>query len=304
MPNGEEGQDVATIHACQLRGRLTLKECIQNTHAVRPSEAIVIRGLVVAVIVRGQAYRLAYWIAWHLALGVEHIVIFDNGANYNVSSLRSPRVEIRAMRGHKVQTVAYDAAIATFRGKDDDYFVGCWDVDEFMLPIGKDALADEIERCRRSPACAGLRYNTLVSEGVRTPWVGPSQSPLWHLRRGTVHDVVKTIVRASHHGRWRTPHAIFPRTGCVMDENWRCPTRPNMPFFREANATRFALLHLHCTTLFDWIVKKSTTGRIDEDSRNRCPTCRGTWANISAEYVETCTRKSSAATAIPPACSL
>lgn len=291
---------MATTQACRRRGVQALRGCIQNTHGLLPINARVIPGLIVATIVRGQAYRLAYWIAWHLALGAERLVIFDNGANYNLSSLLSDRVEVRKMHGHNMQIVAYDAAIETFRNRSDDCFLACWDVDEFLLPMGHDTLSDEVVRCRRTPACAGLRYNTLVSEGMRAPWTSNSSSPLWNVHRGTLQNVVKTIVRVSHHGRWRTPHATFPQRGCVMDEHWRCPNPPNMPFYRKPTATRFAVLHLHCTTEFDWIVKKSTTGRIDESTLNRCSTCRGSWRNISHEYVATCTRPSSAAISLAP----
>ena len=73
-----------------------------------------------------------------------------------------------------------------------------------------------------------------------------------------------------------------------MDEDWKCPFNGFMPFYRKASSHRFAILHLQCTTLFDWIVKRSTTGRIDEDAHNTCPTCRASIDNITREFHATC----------------
>ena len=82
---GEE--DNATKVACRQQGYNTLNACIGNMKTVLPIKTQFITGFVVAAIVKGQAYRGAYWIAWHLYAGAEHIIIFDNGKNSGLSSL-------------------------------------------------------------------------------------------------------------------------------------------------------------------------------------------------------------------------
>lgn len=192
----EQGIDVATQFFCEQRGFSTMSKCIGNSKVISPIDVPIIYGFVVALIVKGQAYRLAYWIAWHLHLGVERIMIFDNGKNYGISLLKSERVEIHSIRGHSVQIKAYDIAIHSLK-RSGDYFVGCWDVDEFLLPRSNVSLSDLISTCRNTNDCAGLRFNTLVSEGVITQPQKIINSPLWNITSVSPHDVVKTIVRVS-----------------------------------------------------------------------------------------------------------
>ena len=50
--------------------------------------------LVVAVVVRDQSRLLKYWVAWHLLLGAHHVIVYDNGSQFEsqVAALLAPYV--------------------------------------------------------------------------------------------------------------------------------------------------------------------------------------------------------------------
>ena len=285
----------ATKFVCREWFRQPTSRCIANNHTVHAPPRTHCKSddrFWVASIVRGQAYRVAFWVSWHLQMGASRILLYDNGLNYGLHLIDNERVTVVSMPGAHTQTKAYDDAIARARARRSDIFVGCWDIDEYLYPMNRSCVSQMIDRCAATQ-CAGIRLNTIVTTAAHR--LARYESPFSLTRYTASHTttVVKTIVRAWLHGTWRTPHAIFPRSGCVHDERSECPKIPNMPFDRRhGSVDAFSIVHFHCTTPFDWIVKKSTTGRIDFNKRNPCPTCNGTMSAILNEYASVCVNSS------------
>ena len=159
---------VATIHACQLRGRLTL------TSAYRTPTPSFQRG-----------HRDPWpccggdcpWPCIVRCTGSRGTRAGDTSSSSTTGPTTTCRRCARlGWRSERCVVTSTDRGVRRRHrnafADDTTVAAGTWTVDR------ERRAADEIERCRRSPACAGLRYNTLVSEGVRTPWVGPHSAPL------------------------------------------------------------------------------------------------------------------------------
>ena len=249
----------------------------------------------VAAIVRAQAYRAAHWTAWHLALGASQVLLYDNGQNAGLELLGAhPAVKIIpwAIQRPDAQVLAYDDALRR-QATDNLTLVACIDIDEYLLPNNTQCMGPFIDRCLESPECAGLKVNTRVTDAALASRALRRYASPFALHRyevGTVTVEVKSIVRASdaHYSQWRTPHGIYTKAGtCMFDENWRCSR--GLAFQRRKSTTNeIALVHFHCTTLFDWVVKKAAVGRVDVSDRNPCNTCGANFSVISAEYVRVC----------------
>jgi hypothetical protein len=249
----------------------------------------------VAAIVRAQAYRAAHWTAWHLALGASQVLLYDNGQNAGLELLGAhPAVKVIpwAIQHPDAQVLAYDDALRR-QATDNLTLVACIDIDEYLLPNNTQCMGPFIDRCLESPECAGLKVNTRVADvalAFRALRRYASPFALHRYEVGTSTDTVKSIVRASnaHYRQWRTPHGIYTQAGtCMFDEEWRCSR--GLPFSRPKPTTHtIAVAHFHCTTLFDWVVKKAAVGRVDVSDRTPCHTCGANFSVISAEYVSVC----------------
>ena len=274
---------------------------ISSRGQVRPSVWL-------AAIVRDQSDMLQEWLLWHLLLGVSHVLLYDNGSmdQRMLRGVLSPFTEAGAvtlvsMPGHGIQTVAYDDAILRARRKASAPFVACWDVDERVVPHGWGCLPDMLAHCTAERKCGGMRLNTRVTTGTAVELKNPpkrvSHTLLQQLhynvgsfRHPMARSVVKTIVRPTTHGTWKTPHSTFPQRGwCHLDELLKCPSSPRMPFMRSPQTAQLGfILHLQCRTLLDWVVKKSLTGRVDTSRGNTCQTCFASLEDIYEEYKASC----------------
>ena len=271
-----------------------------------------------AVIVRDQTEQLRYWIIFHLALGVSRFLVYDNLSRdtnllQRVLAPFGTTVTLIPWPGHDVQLAAYEDAVRQARRSSmgEDSFVACVDVDELIVPHEDGCLTTLMRRCaldlvlRRGGYCAGIRLSTRVTYGSAELTLHPPDgSPLHRsgFGMGRAHEVVKSLVRPSMHREWRTPHAPFTKNGtCLLDEALACPgTAKYKPFWRRPSAQRAFVLHMHCSSLWAWTVKRSLVGRIDQRAKNACPTCFGTLPAIAQEFAKVCHVKEFDADGSPP----
>lgn len=112
----------------------------------------------ICAIVKNEDEYIEEWVAFHLAVGVEFILIIDNGESSNLARILfnyvdEGFVEIRKFRGrHKAQRTAYNRGIRLMRKKV------CWlaliDVDEFLFPAEEDSLQTVLRDFSAHPAVA------------------------------------------------------------------------------------------------------------------------------------------------------
>jgi hypothetical protein len=95
-------------------------------------------GIVIVCIVKDEASYLEEWIAYHTALGVGHVLIYDNGSTDGSSELLEryqnhglvTRIDWPLRGG---QLGAYNHALRFFGGVAD--WLAFFDVDEFLVPL-------------------------------------------------------------------------------------------------------------------------------------------------------------------------
>jgi len=175
--------------------------------------------------------------------------------------------------------------------------IGFVDADEIVVPHAAGDLVAMLRPCAAEARCAGLRFNVRVTSGYGIAATNSGLTPLQASNYDLGHfvAVVKSFIKPGHHLRFRTPHATFvtpKKKVCLMDEYMACPprTQESVPFIRDPpSADRAFVLHLHCSTLLDWVWKKSIVGRVDtKRDGNPCSTCYGSLPLIAEEFIHEC----------------
>jgi len=106
-------------------------------------------GVVVVCIVKDEADYLEEWIAYHVALGVDHFVIYDNGSTDGSAALLEcyinhglvTRIDWPIGGG---QLAAYNHALRMFGATAD--WLAFYDIDEFLVPLLDDDIPSFLER--------------------------------------------------------------------------------------------------------------------------------------------------------------
>jgi hypothetical protein len=106
-------------------------------------------GVVVVCIVKDEADYLEEWIAYHVALGVDHFVIYDNGSTDGSTALLEryinhglvTRIDWPIGGG---QLAAYNHALRMFGATAD--WLAFYDIDEFLVPLLDDDIPSFLER--------------------------------------------------------------------------------------------------------------------------------------------------------------
>ena len=121
---------------------------------------------------------------------------------------------------------------------------------------------------------------------------------------GLPHPFLKTVARVKAHGRGtflvhnNRPAAPF----CLYGDDRRSPTglrllrgcRPSWSRSPPGGA-RAVVLHLHCGSLLEWVIRRSLRGRSDYVvTRDTCPTCGGSLEEIAEEWRQTCAARTPA----------
>jgi hypothetical protein len=97
--------------------------------------------LAIVVIVRNEASYIEEWLAYHHALGVEHVFLYDNGSDDGLAELLEPWVNHGLVTRLEwplpgSQIDAYNHALRFFGPSAD--WLAFFDVDEFVVPLVDD----------------------------------------------------------------------------------------------------------------------------------------------------------------------
>ncbi len=106
-------------------------------------------GVVIVCIVRNEADYLEEWIAYHLALGVDHFIVYDNGSTDGSAALLEryqnhgllTRIDWPLGGG---QLAAYNHALRFF-GRVARW-LAYYDVDEYLVPLADDDIPSFLDR--------------------------------------------------------------------------------------------------------------------------------------------------------------
>ena len=113
------------------------------------------RSLAVCAIFKNEAPYLLEWIAYHRVIGFDRFVLYDNASTDGGADLvrRSPLTDCATVihwPQRPGQLSAYRHFIDIFAPAHD--WAAFIDLDEFILPLGGNSLADTLQRCSHASA--------------------------------------------------------------------------------------------------------------------------------------------------------
>jgi hypothetical protein len=128
-------------------------------------------GAVLVAIVKDEADYLEEWLAYHIALGVDHFIIYDNGSTDATSALLKRYINHGyvtyiewPMRAGQLS--AYNHALRMFGATAE--WMGFYDPDEFLVPLRDDDIPTFLARFTSAATVRIPRYEFGYS-GHRTP---------------------------------------------------------------------------------------------------------------------------------------
>lgn len=250
--------------------------------------------LALCVIVKDEERYIEEWVAFHFAVGVQFILIVDNGSSKSLSRqlagyISEGRLEIRAFpRRVKAQREAYNRALCYLRNSK---WVGFFDVDEFVYPSNAESLIDILRDFEGFPGVA-VNWVTFGTSGHRespSGWVTENFTdrgeldfvfPLEQLRvsdtaKSTqnsdsnylpMNSHVKCFVQPRETLHFRTAHNFKFRAGRpAVNENF-VPVWG--PFSPEVSVGKVRVNHYWSKSLQE-LDEKLAKGRISQNSRHQ-----------------------------------
>jgi hypothetical protein len=164
--------------------------------------------------VKDEARFLPEWLAHHIGLGVEHVVVYDNNSNDDIRTVIEPFV-----REGLVTYVPWPTVPAS-PSSHLDYFArfgplhrwtAFFDTDEFLVEAEPGMLDRALETAGRAPAIA-VNCRFFGSSGHETIPTGLITERFDHASIHFDHHV-KVIVRPSEFVEYRNSHNFYYRRG-------------------------------------------------------------------------------------------
>jgi hypothetical protein len=246
--------------------------------------------LSLACIVKDEDHAIEEWVAFHLSLGVDHLVVVDNGPSAALPEILAPYrqagvVELVTFvsRGEQQQQ-AYERVIRKMAGKTR--WLGFIDIDEFLFPTAQGSLPEVLAEFEDVAGVAinwvsfgssghdaspeGFVIENFTERGALdhvTPWPRlrqhhlPEDHPNAYL---PMNSHVKTVLDPAKVKGFRTAHHFSYRPGsfCVTENHERISS----PVSDRVSVEKLRINHYWSKSLED-LRKKIDKGRVASDSR-------------------------------------
>lgn len=212
--------------------------------------------------IKDEARYLPQWVEYHLRLGFDKFVLFDNGSapsQHPLLVLHPYRDAIEVVRVEKPDGMAASGwAHAIMQRLDCDWLWSA-SIDEYIRCPRGETIADILRDLDR-PDIAGVCINWIAFNSI-----GPVGSGLVVERfTSCVRDPdehIKTIARQGRYAKWNCPHSIAPCTGtrCVNTNG----NQIDGPWAKEFVSDR-AIIHHYKTMSREEYEVKMNKGRADK----------------------------------------
>ena len=213
------------------------------------------------LMVRNEARLLVENMLYHLSLGVERFLIYDDRSSDNLREALRPFVEAGVatylpITGEMRQLQVYDTAVQYARGQRVRW-LGVIDADEFFVSTRDVCIGTVLEDVyrRNAPNISTVAVNwRFVQPDVVFDTRGLFQAERANFSAGLANLHVKAFVIPDRVGRFRTPHSN-------VQQQWRYAVSPGGravrgPFLEPPDAEDTALLHFQAKTPVEWIRKR------------------------------------------------
>jgi hypothetical protein len=207
------------------------------------------------------------WVAYHIAVGVDHIQIYDNESAVPIRRvlrkwIMAEKVTVEIAKGVKIQNRLY----TRFLSKSESRWVACIDIDEYLVPLKTDDVKDVL---RGFEGYAGLgvfwkvfgsnghvnRPQSLVMEAYTRTTVGWFDT---YLRRNHWPQY-KTLVQPRYAKWFRDPHRCKYGEGCAVNDAGVAIPRHGPPHGPPSN-TLIQINHYIGKSLEDFRLKQARKG--------------------------------------------
>jgi hypothetical protein len=246
--------------------------------------------LTLCCIVKDEDGAIEEWVAFHLSVGVDYIIVVDNGPSAHLPRILAPYREAGVVdlvtftaRGEQQQQ-AYERVLKKMAGKTR--WLGFIDVDEFLFPVSANTLPEVLSDFDDFAAVA-VNWVSYGSSGHETPPDGlvidnftergelehvfpwprlrqhhlPEDHPEAYLPMNTH---VKTVLDPSRVKNFRTAHHFSYLPGYVCVTENKEPI--SQPVSDRVSVEKLRINHYWSKSLAD-IHKKVDKGRVASDSR-------------------------------------
>lgn len=193
-----------------LARTVTLRKAHLDTFDTQKAEGIPRYSLCQATMVRNGGDMLLDWVDHHRRLGVDHTLIFDNGATPSPRDTFAGRddVEVLVWPWAKTQVQAFAVAMITARRRCRYMFLS--DVDEFVLVgLGKTPFADG-----RRP------FHAVVADFERRGFVHMQFRNLYMVNSGYLKKPTGHVPELYTHTR-SEQELSYAKSVCAADWDWR-----------------------------------------------------------------------------------
>jgi hypothetical protein len=131
-------------------------------------------GITIAAIAKNEERYLPEWLAYHLALGADRIVVYSNDTEDQQNVLleklatndsRISWIDWPSISGVSPQISAYEHALAQATTE----WIACIDIDEFLVPTEDDSLHDYLATIPDDVSTVHVNWRGFGSGGQETP---------------------------------------------------------------------------------------------------------------------------------------
>ena len=209
-----------------LKGRL--RRIVSD---LTPKEA----SLAIVAIAKNEADYIQEWVAFHKAVGIDNIILYDNDSTDNMKEEIKPFIEqgyvlYHTIRGKAQHINAFNDALKKYTHKFK--YMAFIDCDEYLFPVNeKDNIVDVINRIyakNRNAGGLGVNWAMYGSSGLETKPQGLCiENFIWRARTpgGRGVDVIKTICKPDLVIKFNHTHYPIYKSGnyCISTEGKRIP---------------------------------------------------------------------------------
>ena len=173
--------------------------------------------IVICAIALNEERYIDEWIHYHLAIGFDHIYIYDNSEQYSLQSKRTDNVTIIHYPGKTKQLQAYQSFINKFGA------VHKWcafiDIDEFIMLKQHDSIHTFLSHYDHCEA-VGLNW-LMFGTNHQTEYVAEPVTKRFTRCSRTLDPHIKSIIQLDFAHLFTNPHYVKLRNGSTYDTSYQ-----------------------------------------------------------------------------------
>eukprot|EP01041_Mallomonas_annulata_P008710 gene8710-17997_t len=238
-----------------------------------------------SVVVRNDAYSMVEWLTWHLLIGFQHILVYDNDSTDNLYIAIKPFIDAGMVEyipnpGKDVQIKACNLALQKCR-ENKVTWLAVFDLDEYIVPLSTSCILDFFTPYKNNNDISAIHvsWHFVPSNGKISRYsLFPNNTPPSNIRNQSFITTIENslynnirVPRANMHIKaiYKVSNTI---SGAVHAGMYKKGTHPILSNGNRAPegkvrvepvSTHLVMLHLQSRTLEEWVMKRER-GRADE----------------------------------------